>query len=69
MKKKCIAMAACLLLVGAGGTKTTACTDLVVGKKASVDGSVIISYAADSHTLYGVMYRSDASPKWSAPTP
>lgn len=33
-----------------------ACTDLIVGKKASTDGSVIISYAADSHTLYGELY-------------
>ena len=30
-----------------------ACSDLIVGKKASVDGSVMISYSADSHTLYG----------------
>ena len=27
-----------------------ACTNLIVGKNASVDGSVIVSYAADSHT-------------------
>lgn len=33
-----------------------ACSDLIVGKGASVDGSVIISYAADSHTLYGELY-------------
>ena len=32
------------------------CSDLIVGKKASTDGSVIISYAADSHTLYGELY-------------
>ena len=30
-----------------------ACTNLIVGKKASADGSTIITYAADSHTLYG----------------
>lgn len=33
-----------------------ACSDLIVGKGASKDGSVIISYAADSHTLYGELY-------------
>ena len=30
-----------------------ACTNLLVGKNASVDGSTIITYAADSHTLFG----------------
>ncbi|MDR2968701.1 MAG: C69 family dipeptidase [Tannerellaceae bacterium] len=39
-----------------------ACTGLLVGRKASVDGSVMISYSADSHTLYGELYR------WSAAT-
>ena len=33
-----------------------ACTGLLVGKNASADGSVMISYAADSHTLYGELY-------------
>jgi dipeptidase len=42
-----------------------ACTDLIVGKKASVDGSVIISYAADSHNLYGELYRWPAA-NWPA---
>ena len=30
-----------------------ACTNLLVGKAASADGSTIITYAADSHTLFG----------------
>jgi dipeptidase len=38
-----------------------ACTGLLVGKKASVDGSVMISYAADSHNLYGELYRWPAA--------
>ena len=38
-----------------------ACTGLLVGKKASTDGSVMISYAADSHSLYGEMYRWPAA--------
>ncbi|MDR2917054.1 MAG: C69 family dipeptidase, partial [Tannerella sp.] len=38
-----------------------ACTGFLVGKKASVDGSVMISYAADSHTLYGEMYHWPAA--------
>lgn len=35
------------------GISALACTNFIVGKKASADGSVIISYAADSHALYG----------------
>lgn len=38
-----------------------ACSDLIVGKKASADGSVMVSYAADSHTLYGELYHTPAA--------
>lgn len=34
-----------------------ACTNLIVGKKASVDGSVMVTYNADSYGMYGNMYR------------
>lgn len=47
-----------LLLVVAGAE---ACTGLLVGKKASADGSVMISYAADSHNLYGELYHWPAA--------
>ena len=33
-----------------------ACTNFLVGKKASVDGSTIITYSADSYALYGELY-------------
>ncbi len=33
-----------------------ACTNFLVGKKASTDGSTMISYAADSYWLYGALY-------------
>ncbi len=33
-----------------------ACTNYIITKGASSDGSVMISYAADSHTLYGELY-------------
>lgn len=56
MKSKFLLAAALLSLGLLSPTKATACTDLIVGKKASVDGSVIISYAADSHTLYGELF-------------
>ena len=41
------------LLALAGWPAADACTNLLVGKNASADGSTIITYAADSHTLYG----------------
>lgn len=36
------------------------CTNYIITKGASVDGSVMISYAADSHTLYGELYYKPA---------
>ncbi len=41
---------------------TKACTNYLVTKGASKDGSTMISYAADSHVLYGALYH------WSAAT-
>lgn len=38
-----------------------ACTNLLVTKGASADGSTLISYAADSHTLYGELYHWPAT--------
>ncbi len=38
-----------------------ACTNFIVGRKASVDGSVLVSYAADSHNLYGELYHWPAT--------
>lgn len=32
-----------------------ACTGLIAGKNATVDGSVMITYSADSHSLYGAL--------------
>ncbi len=37
------------------------CTNFLVGKNASADGSTIISYAADSYTLYGFLHFSPAA--------
>ncbi len=38
-----------------------ACTNLLAGKSATVDGSTLISYAADSHVLYGELYHWPAA--------
>lgn len=36
--------------------ESTACTNLIVGKKASVDGSVIVSYSSDDYGAYGYLF-------------
>lgn len=36
----------------------SACTNFIVTKGASTDGSVMVTYAADSHALYGVLYHT-----------
>ena len=41
--------------------KVKACTSYLITKGATVDGSTIITYAADSHTLYGELYYYPAS--------
>ena len=47
----------CLALVALIGytSEAHACTSLLAGKKATVDGSTLITYAADAHTLYGAL--------------
>ncbi|MDO8927479.1 MAG: C69 family dipeptidase, partial [Bacteroidota bacterium] len=45
-----------LLTVVLGIQVSLACTNFLVTKGASVDGSTMITYAADSHTLYGELY-------------
>ncbi len=44
------------LVVLLGIQNTQACTNFLVTKGASTDGSTIISYAADSHVLFGELY-------------
>jgi len=52
-----------ILLVTA--TVSDACTNLLVTKGASKDGSTMVTYSADSHVLYGELYFWPAS-KWPA---
>ena len=48
-------------LLAAWVTEGFACTNLIVGKAASVDGSVIVSYSADSFGTFGHLYHSPAA--------
>jgi dipeptidase len=38
-----------------------ACTNLIAAKGATADGSVMVTYAADSHNLYGELYHQPAA--------
>jgi dipeptidase len=50
--------AACLL---APAPAALACTNLIAAKNATTDGSVMVTYAADSHNLYGALYHQPAA--------
>jgi dipeptidase len=56
MKKFYIIFALCSAWVAG-----MACTNFVVGKNASVDGSTMVSYAADSYSFYGFLHHSPAA--------
>lgn len=53
------AMLATILV--ASSVSSFACTSFLVTKGASKDGSTMITYAADSHTLYGELYYNAAA--------
>ena len=62
MNRKNSIMALCAAFLVAGAqTDISACTNLIAGKKATADGSVMVTYAADSHTLYGALYHQPAA--------
>jgi len=50
-----------LLLSILYSTNSWSCTNFIAGKNATVDGSVIVTYAADSHCLYGELYHWPAA--------
>lgn len=59
--KKLLSAALVAALIGFSSADAIACTNMLVGKKASVNGSTMISYNADSHTLYGELYFTPAA--------
>ena len=56
MKKFYLILALCSAWVAG-----MSCTNFLVGKDASVDGSTMVSYAADSYALYGFLHHSPAA--------
>ena len=52
-----------LLMVFGSVKRIEACTNFLISKGASTDGSTMISYSADSHELYGELYHWEAA-KW-----
>ena len=50
-----------LLAVVVAMTPALACTNFIITKGASTDGSVMVSYSADSHQLYGCLYKHNAT--------
>lgn len=59
MKKTLFLFLALVLTVAL--PKANACTNFLITKGASTDGSCMISYAADSHVLYGELYHYPAA--------
>ena len=58
MKKKLFLVAA---LFVASVANSLACTNFIVGKAASTDGSVMVSYSADSYGMFGELYHYPAA--------
>ncbi|BDD01025.1 peptidase C69 (plasmid) [Persicobacter psychrovividus] len=50
-----------MVLLVFGQMSAEACTNLLISKGASKDGSTMITYAADSHVLYGELYHWPAA--------
>ena len=61
--KKLLTIALCAALLSS--IPAEACTNVIITRGASTDGSSIVSYAADSHVLYGELYFHPAA-KWKA---
>jgi len=56
MKKLLFFIVAAAILYMASSHQADACTNFIITKGATKDGSVMITYSADSHVLYGELY-------------
>ena len=55
LRNLALALSACIICDAA-----SACTNFIVTRGASTDGSIMVTYAADSHALYGALYKHRA---------
>ena len=54
-----------MLAVATIATPALACTNFIITRGASTDGSVMVTYAADSHALYGALYKHNPAAKYN----
>ena len=59
--KQFVAALSAVLIALSFPLETQACTNFLVGKDASVDGSTMISYAADSYGMFGFLHFAPAA--------
>ena len=62
--KRILTLCALVVAAAALSSRADACTNVIVSKGASADGSCMVSYAADSHMLFGELYFRPAA-KWA----
>lgn len=61
MKKRLLTVVAFVMAGLVSYKSATSCTNFLITRGASVDGSTMITYAADSHTLFGELYFTPAA--------
>ena len=54
-----------MLALALGAMPALACTNFIITRGASTDGSVMVTYAADSHALYGALYKHNPAAKYN----
>ncbi len=60
MNKTFISVAIAAIAAATYSVDAEACTNLIAGKGATTDGSVMVTYSADSHSLYGMLHHAKA---------
>ena len=65
MRKTILKLMAVALFALAAEVESNSCTNVIVTRGVTRDGSVLVSYAADSHYLYGELYYKPAA-DWKA---